>query len=123
VFRSMWLIGSHSHVSLAPAGDTRVRLTPPLDGPTCGVIPVGTPPDRVSTTGLRWNLGPDIRLAYGSCVSSSNHAEQAEVGISTDRPVLFTASIDAGAVHDAVEAAAGRAGGPTAAEGPGASAV
>ena len=100
-FRAMWLVSTHSNVTLAPEGTTKVRLEPPVDGPTCGVIPIGVPPSAISTRGLRWDLGPGLTLAYGQCVSSSNHAEDGEVTITTDRPVLFTASVDAVAALEA----------------------
>ncbi len=90
----MWLLSTFSAVTLLPAGASRVRLSPPFEGPTCGVIPIGEPPSRVVTTGLRWNLGPELKLAYGACVSSSNHAEDDVVAVETDRPVLFTAALD-----------------------------
>lgn len=90
----MWLLGTFSAVTLLPAGTSRVRLSPPFEGPTCGVIPIGMPPTSIATTGLRWNLGPDITLAYGACVSSSNHAEEEVVGVDSDRPVLFTAALE-----------------------------
>ncbi|KAA0148961.1 hypothetical protein FNF29_06245 [Cafeteria roenbergensis] len=93
-FASMWLLSTFSAVTLLPAGASRVRLSPPFEGPTCGVIPIGEPPSRVVTTGLRWNLGPELKLAYGACVSSSNHAEDDVVAVETDRPVLFTAALD-----------------------------
>jgi thiamine pyrophosphokinase len=67
-----------------------VTLSPPEEGPTCGVLPLGTPPRTISTRGLKWDLGPEHQLAYGAVVSSSNHAESTEVEITTDEAVLFT---------------------------------
>ena len=65
----------------------------PVVGPL-RLLAASGPPSRVVTTGLRWNLGPELKLAYGACVSSSNHAEDDVVAVETDRPVLFTAALD-----------------------------
>jgi len=54
------------------------------------VLPLGVPPRRISTTGLRWDLGEEHKLAYGAVVSSSNHAEDDTVQVTADEAVLFT---------------------------------
>lgn len=87
-----------------------------LDGPHCGLFPIGASP-TVRTTGLRWNLQAD-RMSMGGLVSSSNLIafdddyvtsaicasssnscgsvlvdETLHVTVSTDHPVLWTCEI------------------------------
>jgi thiamine pyrophosphokinase len=92
-FNSLWLLNNHSYVTLVNPPAAFVALHPGLDGPTCGILPVGTPPSTVTTTGLRWNLSPALKLQYGGIVSSSNHAEESTIGITTDAKILFTAEL------------------------------
>lgn len=110
-FSSLWLVNNHSYVTLAAPPSTVVTLRSGLDGPTCGVVPVGAPPSAITTTGLRWNLAPEMHLAYGGIVSSSNHAEAADVTVTTDRAVLFTAELHLEACIEAMRAGGAEAGG------------
>lgn len=70
----------------------RIRIRPDLEGPTCGLLPIGVPCDRVSTTGLRWNLA-EAPLAFGQMVSTSNIIDADEICIQASQPIVWTAEI------------------------------
>ena len=66
-----------------------------VEGPHCGLIPVGGAVQRVTTTGLTWNLSGQ-RLAFGELVSSSNLLQDDVVSIETSDPVLWTVEVELG---------------------------
>eukprot|EP00898_Chlorokybus_atmophyticus_P008319 jgi/Chlat1/8489/Chrsp80S07886 len=63
-----------------------------LEGPICGLIPVGAPARHVNTAGLRYNLSDGV-LAFGVLVSSSNAIVSDEVLVSADNHLLWTTSL------------------------------
>ena len=71
------------------------RPNPLIEGPTCGLLPIGGKCDKVHTSGLRWNLRGEP-LEFGGLVSSSNQlladpeTGLAEVHVSTTHPVVWT---------------------------------
>lgn len=71
----------------------RIRIRPELEGPTCGLLPIGAPCDRVTTTGLRWNLA-DAPLAFGHLVSTSNIIDADEICIQASQPLVWTAEMN-----------------------------
>uniref|UniRef100_A0A0D9V0S7 thiamine diphosphokinase n=1 Tax=Leersia perrieri TaxID=77586 RepID=A0A0D9V0S7_9ORYZ len=48
-----------------------------VEGPHCGLFPVGAPSGSTTTTGLKWNLS-EAKMRFGSMISTSNivHAEK-----------------------------------------------
>lgn len=61
----------------------------------CGLLPVGPPVNCITTTGLKWNLNHST-LQYGGIISSSNtYADDSEVTVNTDSPVIWTMGIEA----------------------------
>jgi len=62
-----------------------------IEGPVCGLLPLGAAVNSISTEGLQWNLENDS-LEMGKFVSSSNRlAEGAQVvRVVTSEPLLFT---------------------------------
>ena len=66
------------------------------EGPTCGLIPLGCPCERVVTTGFRWNLDGSVPLQFGGLVSTSNYVEEELVTIETSHPLIFTTEIVSG---------------------------
>ena len=74
-----------------------------LDGPLCGLFPVGSSTATVLTSGLKWNLC-EQELCMGGLVSSSNEIVyttsavsddscEAEVVVHTSHPILWTCQI------------------------------
>mmetsp|Transcript_11503 Transcript_11503/g.15003 ORF Transcript_11503/g.15003 Transcript_11503/m.15003 type:complete len:316 (-) Transcript_11503:421-1368(-) len=59
-----------------------------LEGPTCGLLPIGGPISSVTTKGLKWNLSNDS-LKFGGLVSSSNQIVDSVVEITNSDPLLW----------------------------------
>jgi thiamine pyrophosphokinase len=72
------------------------------EGPSCGLLPVGSKCDWVYTTGLQWNLNGES-MEFGGLVSTSNlilpsptdcgHEPTAEVTVRSSHPLLWTTEI------------------------------
>jgi thiamine pyrophosphokinase len=54
----------------------------------CALVPLYGPASDVTTSGLKWNLTGNS-LAFGGLVSTSNEAEERDVTIQTDQPLLL----------------------------------
>ncbi|XP_076292019.1 thiamine pyrophosphokinase 1-like [Lasioglossum baleicum] len=60
----------------------------------CGLLPIGSPVNHISTTGLKWNLN-NTPLQFGGVVSSSNTYDNcSKVTIDTDSLVVWTMGIE-----------------------------
>ena len=86
------LHGDRTAAILLGAGAHEIRVRRDVEGPHCGLIPVGGAVQRVTTTGLTWNLSGQ-RLAFGELVSSSNLLQDDLVSIETSDPVLWTVEV------------------------------
>lgn len=89
--RDIWWLDSHNAALVLSSGRHHMAIDLSQEGPTCGIIPVGSAVDTVSTEGLQWNLD-DEHLAFGSdgLVSSSNIVVEPTVQVETSHPVLWT---------------------------------
>jgi thiamine pyrophosphokinase len=65
------------------------------EGPTCGLIPIGSRCEFVKTTGLKWNLDGSS-LEFGGTVSTSNRAMEDVVVVQSSHPIVFTAEVSSG---------------------------
>ncbi|MED6155507.1 cAMP-dependent protein kinase subunit [Stylosanthes scabra] len=63
-----------------------------VEGPHCGLIPIGMPSARSTTTGLRWDLN-NTEMRFGGLVSTSNIVEGDIVTVQSDSDLLWTISI------------------------------
>lgn len=63
------------------------------EGPTCGLIPLGSPCDSITTTGLKWNLDGSLPLGFGDFISTSNRVMEPVVTIQSSHPIVFTAEL------------------------------
>jgi thiamine pyrophosphokinase len=85
--------GVTTEIRLPFYGEKQPTETAVGDGPTCGLIPIGTKCDTIITHGLKWNLNGDCPLEFGGLVSTSNRVIEEVVTIQPSHPVVFTAEV------------------------------
>ena len=66
-FRSVVLLSDDSTAFVVPKGTCTVTLCLPYQSTTCGLLPIGSPVDSLTTVGLQWDLS-DSRLEFGGLV-------------------------------------------------------
>ncbi|RKP27436.1 thiamine pyrophosphokinase, vitamin B1-binding domain-containing protein, partial [Syncephalis pseudoplumigaleata] len=90
--RQIYLIAEESAVFLLEKGDHTIHVDPAVEGPTCGLLPIGHSRIRVTTRGLRWNL-VDADTSFGSLLSTSNALDDTVVHVSTSDPIVWTVEL------------------------------
>lgn len=99
----MYLVSNESMAFLLLPGPRHViQVDTQTQGPTCGLLPVGSEGVRMNTEGLKWNLDSSMPLQFGKLVSSSNAFDVSpselttrhSVLATTNKPVVFTVQID-----------------------------
>ena len=94
-FEKLLLMGERMTACLLPPGRHVIRPCPAIEGPTCGLLPIGGRCDAVWTSGLRWNLQGET-LRFGRLVSTSNQMQpdpetgEIEVRVTTTHPLVWT---------------------------------
>ncbi|XP_062231229.1 thiamine pyrophosphokinase 3-like [Phragmites australis] len=87
------LLSDDCLIFLLPRTHTHdIHIEPAVEGPTCGLIPIGTPSTSTTTTGLRWNLD-NASMSYGGLISTSNIVEEDKVTIASDSDLIWTISL------------------------------
>ncbi|KAM0947673.1 putative thiamine diphosphokinase [Dioscorea sansibarensis] len=63
-----------------------------VEGPHCGLVPIGAPSTSTTTTGLKWDLS-DMGMNFGGLISTSNVVREETVTVRSDVDLLWTISI------------------------------
>ncbi|KGN44926.1 thiamine pyrophosphokinase 1 isoform X1 [Cucumis sativus] len=63
-----------------------------VEGPHCGLIPIGMPSGSTTTTGLEWDLS-DTEMKFGGLISTSNIVKEEKVTVQSDSDLLWTISL------------------------------
>ena len=98
----IWLYSDETLAVLVPAGK-KVEIMVPFqddlntsirEGPTCGLIPMGSKVDSITTSGLKWNL-ENSETEFGGLLSTSNHVvgDNGMITVETTQPIFFTAEV------------------------------
>lgn len=69
-----------------------IFVKPSVEGPHCGLIPIGMPSTSTTTTGLQWDL-TDTDMRFGGLISTSNIAKEEKITVRSDSDLLWTISI------------------------------
>ncbi|KAG0057610.1 hypothetical protein BGZ83_006983 [Gryganskiella cystojenkinii] len=90
--RHATLISDTSVVVVLSAGTHRITCNLEIEGPTCGIIPVGSSIANLTTAGLKWDV-ENWKTSFGTQISTSNALVSPDVTIQTDAPVVWTTEI------------------------------
>ncbi|OBZ84295.1 Thiamin pyrophosphokinase 1 [Choanephora cucurbitarum] len=86
------LVSDENLTMLLDKGKHHVHCQLDMEGPTCGIMPMGAPA-ILTTKGLRWNL-TNTKCALGGILSTSNIVDNELIEIETDAPVVWTIEIN-----------------------------
>ncbi|KAG0349205.1 cAMP-dependent protein kinase subunit [Podila humilis] len=90
--RHATLVSDESIVVVMGAGKHEITCNLEIEGPSCGIIPVGSSVAHLTTTGLKWDI-ENWRTSFGTRLSTSNALVGSEVIIETDAPVVWTTEL------------------------------
>uniref|UniRef100_A0ACD5TGJ8 Uncharacterized protein n=1 Tax=Avena sativa TaxID=4498 RepID=A0ACD5TGJ8_AVESA len=87
------LLSDDCLIFLLPRTHTHnIHIEQSVEGPHCGLIPIGTPSTCTKTTGLRWNLD-NTGMSYGGLISTSNIVDEEQVTVTSDSDLIWTISL------------------------------
>nr|GMD71722.1 thiamine pyrophosphokinase 1 isoform X2 [Ipomoea batatas] len=87
------LLSNDCLIHLLPkAQHNEIHINPSIEGPHCGLIPIGLPSGSTTTTGLEWNLD-NAEMKFGGLISTSNIVKEAQVTVQSESDLLWTISI------------------------------
>ncbi|XP_010269525.1 PREDICTED: thiamine pyrophosphokinase 1 isoform X2 [Nelumbo nucifera] len=69
-----------------------IHILPSVEGPHCGLIPIGMPTAKTTTTGLQWDLN-DTEMRFGGLISTSNLTREKKITVRSDSDLIWTISI------------------------------
>ncbi|MCO5602814.1 hypothetical protein L7F22_056953 [Adiantum nelumboides] len=71
----------------------KIHINPSIEGPHCGLIPLGMPSTSTTTAGLKWNL-EETSMEFGGLISVCNQLEGEIVTVFSDTDLLWTVTIE-----------------------------
>ncbi|KAM3354027.1 hypothetical protein ACQJBY_024940 [Aegilops geniculata] len=87
------LLSDDSSIFLLPKTHSHeIHIERSVEGPHCGLIPMGAPSSSSTTTGLRWNLD-NTSMNFGGLLSTSNIVEEEIVTVTSDSDLIWTISL------------------------------
>ncbi|CAO1947147.1 unnamed protein product [Urochloa humidicola] len=87
------LLSDDCSIFLLPKTHTHeIHIEKSVEGPHCGLIPIGGPSISTTTTGLRWNLD-NTSMSYGGLVSTSNIVDDDKITVTSDSDLIWTISL------------------------------
>ncbi|ORY08261.1 thiamin pyrophosphokinase 1 [Basidiobolus meristosporus CBS 931.73] len=87
--RKVYLISDDSSTFLLDKGKHEIICNREIEGPTCGLLPIGFEKTVLTTEGLRWNLDQTV-TEFGGLVSTSNIIDSHIIKVETNKPVVWT---------------------------------
>lgn len=70
----------------------KIHIDSSIEGPYCGLVPLGAPSASTTTTGLKWNL-EKTPMKFGGLISVCNQHEDEIVTMSSDTDLVWTITI------------------------------
>lgn len=92
------VLGDDSLLLLLRPGRHRLAVPSAAEAPHCGLVPICGVCERITTTGLRWDM-TDATMEFGGLVSTSNRVDPASGGVvtvETSHPVLWMCTLQGG---------------------------
>ncbi|PIA44432.1 hypothetical protein AQUCO_01700196v1 [Aquilegia coerulea] len=87
------LLSEDSLIQLLPKSHHHeIHILSSVEGPHCGLIPIGMPSANTTTTGLQWDLN-NTEMRFGGLVSTSNIVREGKITVQSDSDLLWTISI------------------------------
>ncbi|XP_020250472.1 thiamine pyrophosphokinase 1-like isoform X2 [Asparagus officinalis] len=87
------LLSDDSLIHLLPKTHRhKICIQPSVEGPNCGLFPLGTPSSSTTTTGLQWNL-TNTSMSFGGLISTSNIVCDEKITVHSDSDLVWTISI------------------------------
>ncbi|KAK3814366.1 MAG: thiamine pyrophosphokinase [Benniella sp.] len=93
--RQATLISDESVIIVLETGKHEITCNLDIEGPTCGIIPVGSSEAMLTTTGLKWDV-ENWKSSFGTQISTSNALTGSRVTIETNAPVVWTTELKSG---------------------------
>ncbi|KAF9186670.1 hypothetical protein BGZ50_002382 [Haplosporangium sp. Z 11] len=90
--RQAVLVSNESIVVVLADGTHEITCNLEIEGPSCGVIPVGSSEATLTLTGLKWDV-ENWKTSFGGQISTSNVLIGSKVIVQTDAPVVWTTEL------------------------------
>ncbi|KAI8971619.1 thiamine pyrophosphokinase 1 [Mycotypha africana] len=90
--RRVILISDENLTMLLDKGTHHIHCQLDLEGPTCGILPMGTSV-TLTTKGLKWDMD-QLYCSFGGIISSSNSVVNDLVEVTADAPAVWTIELN-----------------------------